>query len=271
MDADVDALPEAKQAQLGRYLSRYGDDGASLTGRLDDAELETFFDQSATTRRTLTRADGGDNGFDAKQFLRNTAIESRAVLDRFDGPTQTRALLCYGEGDLDANDLRRIDDTFDTGDMDQRDVQRMLGMLETKGANPYVDDDVDAADLLRVVDSSGDLSETRWVVKKQGEVPGLDNDVTWVEQGVLGDEGAGWQHIDDKHTSDIVNKYDSVEDSSDVERVLNDAIRDPDNVMTTADGKAVFVYRVEPGKKPVTVYVGSNGFIQTMYPQALSI
>ena len=83
-------------------------------------------------------------------------------------------------------------------------------------------------------------------------------------------------------TFDIVVRYDSelreqVESGSDdplgwiddVESLVNSIIRNPDRVMTTSDGKAVFVYKVESDKKPIPVYVGSNGFTQTAYPQDL--
>jgi len=142
-------------------------------------------------------------------------------------------------------------------------------MLETKKSDTLIDSSISASDLLAVVRSNGNLGETRWVVKKQDEVPGLDNDVVWIERGVPGNDGTGWRHIDDKHTSDLVNKYDSIGSSDDVEKLVNDIIRNPDRVVTTNDGKAVFVYKVDPDKKPITVYVGSNGFVQTAYPQDL--
>ncbi|PSP84655.1 hypothetical protein BRC96_04210 [Halobacteriales archaeon QS_6_64_34] len=145
----------------------------------------------------------------------------------------------------------------------------MLGMLENKNQNPLLSDDLEANTMIKVVESNGDLSDTRSVVQKSDDIPGLDNDVVWVENGVPGDDGTGWQHIDDKHTSDIVNQYDSIENSRDVENLLNDAIRNPNRVTTTNDGKAVFIYEVEAGERPVTVYVGSNGFTQTMYPQSI--
>ncbi|RKD93700.1 hypothetical protein [Halopiger aswanensis] len=153
-------------------------------------------------------------------------------------------LVGYGEGDLEADHLRRITDTL-------------------------IDSSISASDLLEVVRSNGNLGETRWVVKKQNDVPGLDNDIVWIERGVPGDDGTGWRHIDDKHTSDLVNKYESIDSSDGVESLVNSIIRNPDRVTTTSDGKAVFVYKVESDKKPVTVYVGSNGFTQTAYPQNL--
>lgn len=267
----MDALPEARQADLGQYLLRNGDDGAAVLDRLDSGDLDTFLDQSPSTRAALTSVDSGDNGFDAARFIRNTDAEDRAVLDRLDGQTQTRLYLRYGDGDLDASNLRRIDELIESGDMDQADVQRLLGILETRDTDPLIGEDINVNTLIEVVESNGDLSDTRWVVQKSGDTPGLDNEVVWIENGVPGDDGTGWQHIDDKHTSDIVNQYDSIGTSRDVERLLNDAIRNPDRVFMTNDGKAVFVYEVEPGTRPVTVYVGSNGFTQTMYPQSVAL
>jgi hypothetical protein len=173
--------------------------------------------------------------------------------------------------EIGASGVRAVNDVdrlIENGQMDQSDVRALTDILQSRDSNALIDSDVEADDVLTVAEN-GDLSDTRWMVQKSGEIPGLDNDVVWVENGIPGTDGTGWQHIDDEHTSDIVNQYDSVENSRDVENLLNDAIRNPDRLMKTSDAKAVFVYEVESGKKPVTVYVGSNGFIQSMYPQSV--
>lgn len=51
------------------------------------------------------------------------------MFDAVDDPTTSRMLLRYHEGDLDKSHLRQINDLLESGDMDQADVQRMMGML----------------------------------------------------------------------------------------------------------------------------------------------
>ena len=192
----MDSLPEARQADLGQYLLRSGDDGAAVVDRLDSGDLETFLDQSPSTRAALTRVDSGDNGFDAARFIRNTDAEDRAVLDRLDGPTQTRLYLRYGEGDLDASNLRRIDELIESGDMDQADVQRLLGMLETKDTDPLIDDAVEAEDLTEI-GRRGDLSSTQLVVNDDA------GNTRWLEQGSYDPDATtdntGWAYLQARH------------------------------------------------------------------------
>ena len=196
VDADVDALPEARQADLGQYLLRNGDDGAAVVDRLDGGSLDTFLDQSPSTRAALTRVDSGNNGFDAARFIRNTDPEDRAVLDRLDGPTQTRLYLRYGEGDIDASNLRRIDELIESGDMDQADVQRLLGILETRDTDPLIDEAVEAEDLTEI-GSRGDLSSTQLVVNDDS------GNTRWLEQGTYDPDAStdntGWAYLQARH------------------------------------------------------------------------
>ena len=99
-------------------------------------------------------------------------------------------LVRYGEGDLDAEHLRRMTDLVDSGDMDQADVQRVLGMLGTKGTSPFLDSDLTASDLLTSAGKKSQLDETRVVARDHlGRV-------RWLETG---NSNTGWQHILDRH------------------------------------------------------------------------
>jgi hypothetical protein len=291
IDADVDALPEARQADLGQYLLRNGDAGVAVVDRLDGGDLDTFLDQSPSTRAALTRVDSGDNGFDAARFIRNTDVEDRAVLDRLDGPTQTRLYLRYGEGDLDASNLRRIDELIESGDMNQADVQRLLGILETKNRNPFVGDDIESEDLLNIVDKGADLSETRVVTKPDniyefenagGETP----DTLWLENG---DVDEGWTHIRQRHVTDTQidaqgrtiyfptgqkikgRTLDGPMDSdTDVQRVITKAVANGDPQQGSRRTVAEYQYSPDPettGVSDMTVRVTSNGRIIGAFPE----
>ena len=206
---------------------------------------------------------------DLNSYLAATGEGGAALLNRLDGPTASRTVRQYNAGGLDSDAIQRANRLLDDGDLDSAGYQRMLGMLETKADDPLVDSDLTADDVMDIAESNGDLSETRWAVRSDQSVEGLDDEIVWLEEGVPGDDGTGYQHIVDKHEGDITRKYDRVESADDVEALVNKAITNPDRTMVTSDGKAVFVYRVAEDKKPLTVYVGSNGFVQSAYPQRI--
>ncbi|WP_336338792.1 hypothetical protein [Haloarcula brevis] len=287
----MDAPPEARQADLGQYLVRNGNDGAAVVDRLDSDDLDTFLDQSPSTRVALTRVDSGDNGFDAAHFIRNTDAEDRAVLDRLDGPTQTRLYLRYGEGDLDASNLRRIDELIESGDMDQADVQRLLGILETKNRDPFVGDGIDSEDLLNIVDKGADLSETRVVTKPDnifefGNAGGETPDTLLLENG---DVDEGWTHIRQRHVTDTQIDAQGrtsyfpagqtikgrtldgpMESDTDVQRLITRAVENGDPQQGSRRTVAEYRYSPDPettGVSDMTVRVTSNGRIIGVFPE----
>ncbi|MBO4247370.1 carboxypeptidase regulatory-like domain-containing protein [Halomicrobium sp. IBSBa] len=247
-----------KSKKIDRFRRR-GDDRGDTGGApdaLDDLDPDTR-EQLQSLRQS------GALG----SFLTATGQQGAKLLNRLDGPTASRTIRQYNAGRLDSDAIRRTNRLLDAGDMDQADYQRLLGLLETKADDPLLDRDLDSDDLLDVAESNGDLSETRWAVRADQSVEGLDDEIVWLEEGVPGDDGTGYQHIIDKHESDITGKYDGVDDTGEVEALVNQALKNPDRTMLTSDGKAVFVYRVSEGEKPLTVVVGSNGFVQSAYPQ----
>ncbi|WP_152423273.1 hypothetical protein [Haloterrigena salina] len=218
MDADVDAMSEAKQQRLGEYLMRNGDDGVDVFDSLDADVRDDFLgtpcrrasvsmaagaglaggcgDIGDDLREQLTVVDSRSDSFDVNQFLKNTDADSRAAFSQVDDATATRMLVRYGEGDLDAENLRRMNELLDSGDMDQADAQRMMGMLETKEHDPLIDD-VDANDLLDIAEQGGDLATTRLVVKDKSE------NVRWMERGRYtpesSDKSYGWEYLKARH------------------------------------------------------------------------
>jgi hypothetical protein len=216
----------------------------------------------------------GKSDVDVSTYLSETGDNGARLLIRVDQQAGTHILRKYESDEIDSNHILRINTRFENGDLDQgdlsrtfrllndddmgqEDLERMLGILETKHSDPYTGDNIDGDELLDVAENNGDLSETKWVIQKQEDTPGLNNDVVWLEKGVPGDDGTGWKHIVDKHSGDLKNQYDSINTDEDVQNLIRDTIKDPDEVLTTDDGKAVFKAEVEGDKKPVTVYVGS--------------
>ena len=153
--------------------------------------------------------------------------------------------------------LRLLDDS----DVDKNDISRLGELIEDEAV------DVSSNRLAKISENSGDLSETTWATEKTEDVPGLNNNVVWIERGTPGQDGTGLRHIKDKHGEDFRSQYDAIETEQDIESAIQRTIENPDRIEQTSDGKAVFVKEIEEGKKPVTVYVGSNGFTQSAYPQ----
>ncbi|ELZ21704.1 hypothetical protein C477_05159 [Haloterrigena salina JCM 13891] len=148
-------------------------------------------------REQLTVVDSRSDSFDANEFLKNTDADSRQALERVDDTTATRMLVRYGEGDLEAEHLRRMNELLDSGDMAQADAQRMMGILETKGHNPLIEDTIQANDLLKIPSQGNDLSTTRLVVTDD------DGNIRWLERGVFdpnaGQTDYGWTYMEARH------------------------------------------------------------------------
>ncbi|QLH81396.1 CARDB domain-containing protein [Halosimplex pelagicum] len=270
---EIDGLDDPYKQDATELIEETDGAGLKLVGELGESNDDAL--------RNLLELDA-----DVSTYLSDTGDSGARLLNRVDRQTGEHVVRKYESGEFNSDHIQRISTRFEKGDLNQDDLtrtirflnndemkqsdfERMLEMLERKEADPYTDDAIEGEDLLDIVENNGDLSETKWVLQKEGDVPGLDNDVVWLQKGVPGDDGTGWKHIADKHSSDLKNKYDSVETDEDVQNIIRDTIKNPDEVLTTDNGKAVFKTKIESDKKPVTVYVGSNGFIQTIYPQEM--
>ncbi|WP_147376660.1 hypothetical protein [Halopiger aswanensis] len=228
MDADVDSLSDARQEQLGQYLLRTGDDGAKLVDDLDADARDEFFgapcrrprisgpnaevsqqasdarllsincgDISEDLRDQLTVVNSRSDSFDANQFVKSTGADSRQVLERVDDATTRQMLARYGEGDIDADHLQRMNKLLDDGKMDQADIQQMMGMLKTKADNPLIEDTIQANDLLEIPEQGNDLSTTRLVVTDN------NGNLRWLERGVFNPDTSnkdyGWAYLEARH------------------------------------------------------------------------
>ncbi len=103
MDADVDALSEARQKRLGQYLLRTGDDGVAVVDSMDQSTRTEFL-----SIRRMTAPDGGSGP---------------ALVQMWD----LRLARLHEQGAIDGDDLQRIvQRTADTTSPTDRDV-----LLET--------------------------------------------------------------------------------------------------------------------------------------------
>ncbi|WP_408960154.1 hypothetical protein [Natrinema sp. 74] len=232
VDVNVDAMPEARQQRLGEYLARTGNDGARLFDDLDPEVRDDFLgtpcrrpslsmpvgasvgvrqqhiagiglaggcsDIGDDLREQLTAVDSRSDSFDTNRFLKNTDADSRATFSQVDDTTATRMLVRYGEGDLEADHLRRMNELLDSGDMDQADAQRMMEMLETKDADgSLIDDSITGSDLIDIAESDkSNLAQTRIVGKTD------DGQPLWFERGeyeIGSDENHGWVYLKGRH------------------------------------------------------------------------
>ncbi|WP_256392923.1 hypothetical protein [Natronoarchaeum rubrum] len=171
-------MPEPRQQRLGAYLARTDSDGADVLDDLDAPRRQAFLDADSGLQDSLTIAHRRSDSFDANRFLRATDTDSRQVLQRVDDATATRLLVRYGEGDLDPDHLRQLNTLLTNSEMDQADIQRMMGMLETKKDDPLLDEEIDAGDLINLAASDkSDLDQTRIVGKTD------DGEPLWFESG----------------------------------------------------------------------------------------
>ncbi|WP_222915916.1 hypothetical protein [Natrinema sp. SYSU A 869] len=310
MDADVDAMPEARQQRLGEYLARTGDDGARLVDDLDPEVRDDFLgtpcrrqslsmpvgagvgpaggcgDIGEDLREQLTAVDSRSDSFDANQFLKDTDADSRQALGTVDDATATRMLVRYGEGDLEADHLRRMNELLDSGDMDQADAQRMMGVLETKADNPLIEDTIQANNLLEIPEQGYDLSTTRLAVTDD------DGNIRWLERGVFdpntGGTDYGWTYLEARHidgklmekkdattfwpmgqdfdskTQPIPNSMSEKDISEAIYKALEDTETTPQDSFRYSDFDQSFVDRT--GVSDIEVII-RNGNVRTAYPK----
>lgn len=93
---------------------------------------------------------------------------------------------------------------LEDGTIDQADLQRMLGMLETKETNPVIDRSITADDLIDIADSDkSNLKQTRIVVNTDDGRP------LWFERGnyeIGSGENHGWVYLKGRHID--ANQFD---------------------------------------------------------------
>lgn len=129
----IERLSPDEQSRLGQFLARYGDDGGRLI------------------------ADGGEN-------LRRLTVRS----DGLDEATTRAVLRAHARGDLDDAALRRTARYLDEGRMDQADVRRMEQILRERHFSPFIDESIDASDLLAIGARNSDLQDARIVLRDSG-------------------------------------------------------------------------------------------------------
>lgn len=151
MDADVDAMPESRQARVGQYLKRTDSEGVKLLDGLDSEARNDFFGTPCTRlrlsapvgagvsqqpvagagmiagcgdgisddlRKHVTAVNSRSDSFDANQFIKNTDTASRNALEGVDDVTTRRLLVRYGDGDIDTENLREINEVLDDSDIE---------------------------------------------------------------------------------------------------------------------------------------------------------
>ncbi|WP_256392921.1 hypothetical protein [Natronoarchaeum rubrum] len=98
MDADVDALPEAKQARLGDVLSRADADSRDAIQRMDDATLADYTDLDVDPR---TRASFAPRYADLDADGRDAVRELVDQTDDLDADVRDGLRAGYARGDID--------------------------------------------------------------------------------------------------------------------------------------------------------------------------
>ncbi len=133
MDADVDALSEAKQARLGKLLTRTGDDGVEVVNALDQETLTDFL----SVRRTATP----DGGRKIEDLTRTVIVRKSSDLS-----------------DVEINRrVKRISETYEQLDT-QRAKDELARAIEESGEDGiYLAEHVDGARLSELVDQGIDL------------------------------------------------------------------------------------------------------------------
>ncbi|WP_424016744.1 hypothetical protein ACOZ4N_12710 [Halorientalis pallida] len=246
-DVDRDGFPD-----LGRDLS-----AAVRRGDLTETKAKNFLDE-------VTRLSDSGAG-ELSRLLKN------------DAGTRYRLIKRYGDGDVTDANLQRIDELLDSGDMDRADVQRMLGMLESKETNPLIDGDLKSEELLDIAERGG-LSETIGAVQRGGRTISIPE----------GNRATGWNHVVVRHVEGTyridaeggtslfptgasvrgTNLPDSLSKSK-VQRLIYDGIKQGDET-TRPNGAKYYFEPVENGYPDSGVddmrIIVEDGTVDTAYP-----
>jgi len=127
-----------------------------------------------------------------------------------------------------------------------------------------VDDDTNGDTLVHVA-KQGNLKDTRRAVSLEQDVPGLEDDVVWLENG---NDAAGFEHILKRHgTADQFYDMPGVDAPSDIENLIMKAVKNGDRsqIPVSDGGGTAFTYTRSSGDR-ITVIAGDNGFIVTARP-----
>ena len=273
---------QTQRREITELWESSGHDGIEFTATADAGTVRVIADGSGSVDdsfdRAVARAANGDTIESYDQL-------DRAVrkIDDLDGTQQRRAKQLIADTDgagiklvdeVNENVLRpvvnydgsagrrvrqRVARQYEQGDLDEADIDNFGRLIQDETI------DADAHRILNIANNGGDLSETRRAVDVNDDIPGLKNDVVWLEEG---NDAAGFKHILDRHgKSDEFYDMSGVENPDDIENLVMKAVDegDPQRIPDVDGGGTAFEYTLRTGDD-VTVIVGDNGFIVTARP-----
>jgi hypothetical protein len=151
---------------------------------------------------------------------------------------------------------------------------KTLNKLSDNVASTLIKDDIDADDLLKIIENNGNLGKTLGVVKmSDGSVRWLEEGLTVAEAKALGRSPSGWKHIFEEHIEDY-NDVDKNQFAKSLDRTGSD-YRSEESIQNLIydcirEGKidkdtGNYYYKVT-SEYAVKTVVGSNGYIVTARP-----
>jgi len=144
---------------------------------------------------------------------------------------------------------------------------KTLNKLSDNVASTLIKDDIDADDLLKIIENNGNLGKTLGVVKmSDGSVRWLEEGLTVAEAKALGRSPSGWNHILEKHKEHFMDAF-GVSIESDMETLIYRSVKKGSLQVIPIEkgGGTIYVYYVTIDK-PMTTIVSSNGYIVTSHP-----
>jgi hypothetical protein len=152
---------------------------------------------------------------------------------------------------------------------------KTLDKLSDNVASTLIKDDIDADDLLKIIENNGNLGKTLGVVKmSDGSVRWLEEGLTVAEAKALGRSPSGWKHIFESH----IKEYNDIElnqfakafdpygtnyrDAESIQDLIYDCVR---NGKIDPNDPIVYYYKVDSYHAIKTV-IGSNDYIRTAHP-----
>jgi hypothetical protein len=154
---------------------------------------------------------------------------------------------------------------------------KTLNKLSDNVASTLIKDDIDADDLLKIIENNGNLGKTLGVVKmSDGSVRWLEEGLTVAEAKALGRSPSGWKHIFERHikeyndigSNQFANAFDptglNYRSAESIQSLIYNSIGEGKIDLNTG----IYYYKVTL-KYAVETVVGSNGYIVTSHPIAI--